>query len=323
MDSLTSFWDAVTTFIDAVGDVSLSAVVIALVFHSINLALRSVAWRNVIRAGLGGIKIPIGPVSGGLVAGAGLNGIVPARGGDVLKLFLVRMRLHQTSYPMLASSLVAETLFNAVISAIVFMWAWQSGRLPSGPELPGSAAFELSWAAQHPFLGMVIVALVVTALASLVFKYRRQLAERWHEVVAGVRILRSPRVYVRTVVIYQAAAWIAQVTTAWFFLDAFGIEPSVEAALTVVLIQAFGTALLVTPGGVGPKQALTVVLFAGQASNSTILAFSVGMEATIVGFQLAIGIPAAAKMMGGLRFREVLRRARAERNQVSTESISA
>ncbi len=300
-------------FGEALGSVDLALVAVALAFHLLGLLLRSVAWRNIIRTGSGGAETPLGAVTGGLLAGVGLNGVVPARGGDALKLFLIHRRLPRTNYPMLASSLIAETLFNAAMALLLMIWAWQTERLPSAPELPGQAAFEISWAARHPSVAASAIILLAGVVVVLAVIHRARLKRRWHQIEDGIRILRSPRAYGRSVVTYQAGAWIARVITAWFFLDAFRIEPSVPSALIVVLVQGLGTVLLVTPGGVGPKQALIVVLLAGEAPPSTILAFSAGMEVTIVAFQLAVGILAAAKMSGGFRIRDALAGARRER----------
>lgn len=300
-------------FGEAIGSVGLAAVALALAFHLLSLILRSIAWRNIIQAGSGEAKTPLGPVTGALLVGSAVNGIVPARGGDVLKLFLVHRRLPHTTYPMLTSSLVAETLFNAVMALLLLVWAGQTGALPTWLELPGISAFEISWAAQHPALAASILILLVSAVVAIAIGQRSRLEQRWHQIEDGIRILRSPQDYARRVVTYQASAWIAQIVTAWFFLDAFGIEPSIRNALTVLLIQGVGTVLIVTPGGVGPKQALTVVLFAGEAPRSTILAFSVGMEVIVVAFQLAVGFVVATRMLDGFRIRDALARARQER----------
>ncbi len=300
-------------FGEALGSVDLALVAVALAFHLSGLLLRSVAWRNIIRTGSGGAETSLGAVTGGLLAGVGLNGVVPARGGDALKLFVIHRRLPHTTYPMLASTLIAETLFNAVMAMLLMLWAWQTERLPSAPELPGLSAFEISWAARHPTVAASTIILLSGVTVALALVHRAGLKNRWHQIEDGIRILRSPRAYGRSVVTYQAGAWIARVITAWFFLDAFRIEPSVPNALMVVLVQGVGTVLIVTPGGVGPKQALIVVLLAGEAPRSTILAFSAGMEVTIVAFQLAVGILAASKMMGGFRIRDAIAGARQER----------
>jgi uncharacterized membrane protein YbhN (UPF0104 family) len=316
VDSLTSFWDAVVAVGEAIGSVQVIPLAIALGFHFLGLVFRAVAWRNIIKCALHDEPTPLKPVLGGLLAGAGLNGVVPARGGDLLKLFLVHSRLRLSTYPMLASSLVPETLFNFVMGVTLLLWAWQLGVLPSAPELPGISAFELSWAARNPDWAGIIVILVAALIAAIVIIQRPRLEKMWHEVSDGLSVLRRPRVYLREVVTWQAGAWATRVASAWFFLDAFGIEPTLRSALIVIMVQGVSSTLPLTPGGVGPKQALLVVLLAGEAARSTILAFSVGMEVAIVAFQFVLGILAAGLMLDGFHIREAVARARREREEV-------
>jgi len=131
-------------------------------------------------------------------------------------------------------------------------------------------------------------------------------------------ILRDPRTYLRTVVSVQALAWTARVVSAWFFLDAFGLDASVRNALIVVMVQGISSALPLTPGGVGPKQALLVVLFGGDAAQSTVLAFSVGMEVATVTLQFVVGILVAGSMLDGFNIKHALREARAQRAAADT-----
>src|SRR5438552_18558336 len=44
------------------------------------------------------------------IAGVGVNSVVPARGGDVVKLYLVRQRMDEANYPTLGATLAVETL---------------------------------------------------------------------------------------------------------------------------------------------------------------------------------------------------------------------
>jgi uncharacterized protein (TIRG00374 family) len=318
VDSLKSFWDAVVAFGDAIGSVALIPLLIGLAFHLLGMFLRAVAWRNIIAAALPGREVRAKPVIGALFAGIGLNGIVPARGGDILKLFLVHTRVPGSTYPMLISSLVPETLFNTIMALLLLLWAWQLGVLPSVPELPGISAFELSLAAQYPEATGILIILVVAALAATAIIQRPRLERIWNDLADGLRIFRDPRRYLRTVVTYQAAAWTTRVVSAWFFLDAFGIDASVRNALIVVMVQGISSALPFTPGGLGPKQALLVVLFSGDAPSSTVLAFSVGMEVVLIAFQFVIGLLAAALMLKGFRIREALSEARRQRRDAES-----
>lgn len=308
MGSLESFWRAVVALGDAIGSIGFVALAIALGLQLLAQLIRAVAWRNIIGAALHDAPVAYGPVCGGLLAGSGLNGILPARAGDLLKLFLVRTRVARTSYPTLASSLVPETLFNSAMATLLLLWAWYLGVLPSLPDIP---AFELSLMARHPDWTGTIAILVVGALAAVAIIQRPRLERIWGDLSAGLRILRFPRRYLRTVVSLQALAWLARLAAAWFFLDAFGVDATLRNAAIVMMVHGVSSALPLTPGGVGPKQALLLVLIDGEAS--AILAFSVGMEVALVAFQALVGLIAAGIMLDGFHIRETLRRARAER----------
>ena len=56
-------------------------------------------------------------VLGAYVAGVGVNSIAPARGGDLVKLYLIKHRIPEARYATLAPTLVAETLFDFVVAA--------------------------------------------------------------------------------------------------------------------------------------------------------------------------------------------------------------
>ena len=54
-----------------------------------NLVLRASAWRNILSAALPGRRLRWRTVTGAYLAGVGINAVVPARGGDVMKIYLV------------------------------------------------------------------------------------------------------------------------------------------------------------------------------------------------------------------------------------------
>ena len=80
------FFHAVRVFFDQLASVSWAALTIALALHFAKVAVRTVAWRNIIRAAYPETNVPLGPVFGAYVAGVGVNSIVPGRGGDLVKL---------------------------------------------------------------------------------------------------------------------------------------------------------------------------------------------------------------------------------------------
>ena len=117
MNDVQHFVDATQAFfITASGDVGTRAARgIALAFHTSNLLLRTRAWYAILRA-----AYPKARTTGGgraaaaYLAGVGLNAVIPARGGDLLKLYLVRLRLPESRIATVVATLLVETLFDTV-----------------------------------------------------------------------------------------------------------------------------------------------------------------------------------------------------------------
>ncbi len=310
MDSLRGFWDASEAFLESLASVNVGALVLALGFHFCNLLLRTRAWTNILRAAYPGERVRWFDIFGSYAVGVGLNGFVPARGGDVLKVFLAHSRIRGSTYPTIGSSLVAETVFDSVMAALLITWAWQIG-VADG--LPGSGLFEFSWLTNHPQLVLTTMIIVAGIAAAALIIYGHRVRAFWDRVSQGLTILRDRRRYFRTVASLQATGWVCRVLTAVYFLRAFHVEATLKNALLVIVIGSLATGMPLTPGGLGPKQALTVAVLGTEGTRSTVLAFSIGMEATILAFNLLLSVLCLSVMMRGVRLRDALKHARAER----------
>ena len=75
------------------------------------------------------------------LAGVGLNGVVPGRGGDVAKISLIRRRAPQMRWSTLLATSVPETLFETGLGCLLVAWAAVSQGLLPVPTVPG----ELPW----------------------------------------------------------------------------------------------------------------------------------------------------------------------------------
>ena len=122
---------------------------------------RAWAWRNVLRAAYPGTRISFLPLSAAYLAGAGINAIIPARAGDVTKVFLVKRQIPHSSYPAVTSSFLVQSVFDTTIGVLVLLYAITQGLLPDPPQLPDLPAFELSFWADHP----QVFAITIAALA--------------------------------------------------------------------------------------------------------------------------------------------------------------
>ena len=306
MDDVRGFLDACQAFFDTIASVALWPLLLAVSLHVLKLLLRGRAWQNILKASYPTSRVPYWGVFGSYMAGVGVNSIAPARGGDVVKLYLAKREVHGSTYPTLASSLVVETLFDFVVASILFVWAIKLGLLPGVPDLPSIPAFDWSFVIRHPviaaFIGCVLIGLAIIGAAWA----SRRVNEFREKLALGFAILRDRRAFLTGVVTWQAASWLARCAAVYFFLEAFHIPASVDATVTVLVVQGLSTLLPFTPGGVGTQQAVLVFAFSGTAAASTVLGFSVGMQLVTTAVNLVLGFGAIAIMLRTLRWKQHL-----------------
>ena len=120
-------------------------------------------------------------------------------------------------------------------------------------------------------------------------------------------MLRRPRRYLRRVALWQAVDWTTRIAETFFFLKAFHIDATVHNALIAQVAQSASTALPITPGGIGTEQALLVVVLAGAASKTALVAFSVGVKLTVTAANVVVGFLALLIMARTIDFREIRR----------------
>src|SRR4029450_3601850 len=144
-EDVGEFFHALRVFGEELAGVGWLALAIALGLHFAKLLVRTIAWRNILRASYPDENVPWPPVFGAYVAGVGINSIVPGRAGDLVKIYLVHRRIQGTTYTTLASTLVTETLLDIVFALALFLWALTQGVLPSLHVLPDIPSFDWGW----------------------------------------------------------------------------------------------------------------------------------------------------------------------------------
>jgi uncharacterized membrane protein YbhN (UPF0104 family) len=318
LSSLSAFTDAVRVFLNHLADVSWWPLALALALHTLNLLLRTGAWYSILRAAYPGVRYRYRSCAGAYFAGVGVNAIAPARGGDLVKIFLTRTRLEGSTTPTILAAMIVETLVDAVFGVAILLFALTQHVLPRVPELPSIPAFEWSWMAANPTV-TAIVAVFIALGAMLALRHiKRASAAFAARVRQGFTILRSPRRYALTVALPQILGWGCRVASAAAFLEAFGIPGTVRNAVLVMVVGSLTTLLPVTPGGVGTQQALIVVVLGGAASDGQLLSFSVGMQAAVAVANALIGGLALVLMLRTLSLRSAIGHARHTQRADST-----
>jgi uncharacterized membrane protein YbhN (UPF0104 family) len=278
---------------------------LALTLHLSNIALRTLAWTNVLRAAYPDRRVPLLGIAGAYAAGMALNSFVPARGGDIAKIALARTRIRGSSVPAIGSSMGVLSAFDALVGASVILLLAAFGRIPSPPGLPGLPAVVGS-VAGHPALVGVAAALLVGAALVVGRRWAPRVRPLWQNFRQGFAILGSPRRYATEVVPVQLAAWTCRIGAAYFLLAALNVPASLSAAAIVVMVGGLST-LVPTPGGVGTQQVMLAYLLHTTASTATIVSFSIGMQAAVTTLNVLIGLTAAMLMLRTLRPMSALR----------------
>lgn len=259
-----------------------------------SLGFRAVVWRNVLAAAYPDRRVPLASVAGSYAVGVALNAFLPARGGEIAKLALVRSRIPGSTVSTVAATLSVVLVVDATFGGLLLLILAGFGVAPI-PPLPSVGFLPV----------LAVVALL--ALGFVAFRLRPRPARSFLAHVAqGAAILRSPGRYARTIVPFQLAAWSCRIGVAFFVLYAFGIHAGIASAALVVVLNGLSTAVPV-PGGVGTQQVLAAYALRGLVPLAGAVSFSIGLQVGVTAVNTLVGLTAlmlmfrTARPLGALR----------------------
>jgi uncharacterized membrane protein YbhN (UPF0104 family) len=312
-DSFEAFFDAVDKFFSNLASVRLLPLLFACALFTVYLSFRARASFNILRAAYPDETFRFRDVWGAYFAGYGFNAVIPARGGDIVRLFLTRGSVPHSTYPAVAATFVVEAGFDLAMGSLILLFAFSQGVFPKPPDFAKLNAFDLSYLAQHPrFTLFLMTAFAVGALVAFALLSVRVRAF-WARVKQGFTILRDRRRYLREVFAVQFAGWLFRFTAFYMLLEAFRVGGSVRNVLLVLGVNAVSAVVPFTPQGAGVQQALLVKVFAGTAAGSTVAAYSVGQQIVIGVLTFAIGFAALVFVFRVRSFKEAIRLGREDR----------
>jgi uncharacterized membrane protein YbhN (UPF0104 family) len=312
-DSFSSFFDAVGDFGSNLAAVNWVSLLLGLAAFAVYMTLRARASFHILRAAYPDQRFEFRRIWGAYVAGYGFNSVVPARGGDVIRLFLTKSSVPQSSFPAVASSFAVELIFDLCMAIPILAFAFTQGAFPKPPDFSKLPAFDLAFFASHPrFTLFLLTVLAIAGLVAFALLSARVRAF-WARVRQGLTILEDRRRYVREVFLVQLAGWAFRFTAFWFLLSAFNVGGSVRNVLLVLGVNAVAALVPFTPGGAGVQQALLVKVFAGTAAGATVAAYSVGQQIAIGAFMFGLGFAAIVWIFRFRSFKEVIAAGRAAR----------
>ena len=296
---------AIGVFFNHLAAVEWKWLAIGILCHFCKLLAVSRAWTNIIQAAYPDRPVRWRQMFGAYVAGTGVNAIIPARGGDVVRLYLAKRQVEGSTYTTLVSTSLLQTMFDIAVASCFILWAVTQHVLPGldvlrSPSLP---ALDYGWAFRHPVAGLILVVLLLLFGTALVAWVAERVEEFKAKVAQGFAAFRDRSYYLRHVVPWQLLDWTLRLVTVFFFLRAFGIPATLRNALLVQVSQSLATIFPVSPAGIGTEQALLLYIFRNVTSKSMALSFSVGMRVTLIVVNAVVGFTAILLMTVTLRIR--------------------
>jgi hypothetical protein len=297
-----------------------------IVLYELSQVVRTRGWFNILRA-----AYPDSPelrgrdVTAAYLAGAGVNAIVPARGGDFLKLFLVHKKMPSARYSTLLATFGPETLPEIVLSAGLVIWALTHGFLPvpvSTNEIP---EFDVSFVIVHPLISAVAIVGATAVIFGAVRWVRtraRGLAARLKQ---GCQILRTPRHFVLGVGGPQALSRVVRLAAMVCFMEAVGLPVTVNTAILVMAAQSAGRIVPFAPVSAGLRVAMLAYGFPTltdkpvDVASITSFWFTAGAVHMVGGLLISIGV--LAYSFGTVSPRKALTAIRAARVQTAAAAL--
>jgi uncharacterized membrane protein YbhN (UPF0104 family) len=278
-------------------------------------AVRTRGWHTIIKASYPDAhELRARHTMAAYLAGAGLNGVIPARGGDIVKLWLLHRRIPGARYPTLAATFVPETLFETLFGIGLVIWALSHGFLPvptSSGELPH---VDVTLVIQHPFLAGGGTLLLAGAAFLLYRLLRRRVSDLASRLRQGVVILRQPRRFITGVASWQALGRVIRLGSLALFMQAFHLPVTVSTVVLVMAAQGGGRILPLAPASAGLRLAMLSYGFVETTGHAVDIAaittFTFGVGALLMIAGLIVGIIALGAELDTWSPRAAIRAAR-------------
>jgi hypothetical protein len=263
---------------EALGEVRIAPLALGLAIHAAADGVRNGAWLAILRhAHRDTQRLRLRDVEAAAFAGGAVNAIVPARGGDVVKLALVRRRLDSPHPATLASTLAADGLCEAVAGAGLLTWALACGYLPL-PPIGRTAALLTA--------GATVLA---AALAWRFVPWRGQIR-------AGLSALGCPRLLLGRVLAWQLASRSIRLGGVALCLAACGLPATPSSAVLAMALEG-ATRVRLAPATGALRAAALAAAFAAAGTPvapAAVVAYVVAIQAGRTVVALAIGVAAGA-----------------------------
>ncbi len=240
-----------TLLADALLSASAGWLVLGVALHLANQAARGCGWHAIVRA-----VAADGPAPRRLdtvaawVGGAGAGGVLSARGGDAVRLLLMRGAMPEATCAVLAGTLVAEGV----------------GEMATGTAVLGAGVLAgLGPASDHagmPGAGVLVAGVSIVVVVALAVRRSARLRRAVRSIAEGASVLGRPAFYGIRVLPWQMASRGLRLASVACLLAAFGLPVSPTAVLLVVVATSGGRLLPFAPASLVASAGILAAGFA-------------------------------------------------------------
>jgi uncharacterized protein (TIRG00374 family) len=250
----------------------------------VNLVVMALRWRYLLEGA--GYRVPLRSLFSTVCVGRGANNVLPARGGDLLRIESMR-EVAQVPAFVAAGTLFAERLLDGVVfAAWILIGAFLVGQ--GGPMLLTGVALSAATA-----LGVVLVTLAAKhpdAAERFAWRATKRLPPRWHtrltraaaHFVEGLGAFTGRR-RLAFILATSVAMWAADVAMFAIVGRAFHLQVETGAYFLLEGIANLTLAVPATAAGIGSFDYLTLVAAKGvDVPEETATAYVLTMHALVV-----------------------------------------
>jgi uncharacterized protein (TIRG00374 family) len=289
---------------------------LALAVYFASRLIHTVEWRiTLTKVG----HPPFAGLFGALLIGTLVNAVIPASAGDVAKVQIIANR-----YGLSRTGLITGRGVESIVNALIMvMFIVISFALPAAGVASGTVLALMASAALVVFIAAAVGSNLLPEqapewrwLSVLPSPAHNAISKQWPRFHAGLEVIRQPRLLLLAVGL-NIFGWLVDLSIVWGYGQAFHLDVSIGAYLSVTVAVAIITVFPITFGNVGTFEfALLRVLALWGVPAEQALAFAVGMHVVSTVFNIGIGL--VAMWLMGIRPGELLRLGSKAENDTTT-----
>ena len=271
-------------------DVPLLAAGLAL--HLLADVVRNGGWHTVLRAASPAHRaLRLRDVQAAAFAGGGVNAIVPARAGDVVKVALVRRRLPDARLPTVLGDVRAR-------DAVRVLRRRRAARVGADGGLPaGRRGCARPARGRRPCGRGVVAAVGVGAAVLAAGLLAHRVAHRlYRDIAAGFAILRQPGRFVTGVVSFQLASRVVRLGAIACCLSACRLPGDAAAAALVMAVEG-GTRVRFGPASAALRAGLLAYGLPAAAGSAVSLSAVLAYLAVVHSLRTAMALVIAGAVV--------------------------